>query len=359
MEHPEKANYWSKVVVEISKMTKNEKTNEVLLFDALLERAKKRKDENSTWKSTIDYLIQNSETESIGETRNPVWTIKGGKFLKKTIIIKSNKNKKTLEHEIRTTKKLEDVLDNSAVLPNKLYLSEEPQINQKTTRDFYFYVMRVIEGETLYQKLQKNDKKSMPEIIETLAKIHARYPEQPRINLMKKLEDKLYNPEFKMKKNIADDILENYLPIAKELENTIWGWNKDAHPENWIIGEQIGIIDMEADHSIPVTFDLANLLEYENFFNAKEKKKYVTHYETMLNKEGKQIENIQKTYLNSVIYRMICLASAWSSPSRIKMHEKIPIAINNAITAIDTLSEQNKPKYQKIKKSLEQLKTTL
>lgn len=109
----------------------------------------------------------------------------------------------------------------------------------------------------------------------------------------------------------------------------------------------------------PATFDLANLLEYDDFFTNDEKQKYICSYASEMQTEGKPLPDLLISYHNSVIHRMICFASAWSSPDRSSMQSKRSGAIQRAITAISAIERDCNAYFAKFEAEYSQLADAL
>ncbi len=358
---PERAWHWSTLAKELAREFNHPLKKEIYLFDALLATAQKRTDEKQTWKEAIDELRNEPIWERLGETRTIVRVLKNNKFFAQTLVFKERESRPAILTEVGAIKILEETVKDITV-PQILYVSDDKHEGR------YAYVMRYVEGETLYDKLLKGDKRAMPKVVTALAKIHAHYtPKAKELNLEERLQEKLADEHFNIPKQIAQTITTNYKPVFKAItNNACWVWNKDAHPENWIISKKIGVIDCEADHLVPATLDLANLLEYGEFFTHEEKKKYVQQYAHDYTKETRPLTITMSAYYNSVIHRMLSLASAWSSPERKKMQLQRKQAMHRAIEAIkyiakedNTYYSEHHEEYGRLQQAFEQLKAIL
>jgi len=132
----------------------------------------------------------------------------------------------------------------------------------------------------------------------------------------------------------------NYRPVFDALKDSIFVYNKDAHPENWIVGDKLGVIDCEGRLLVPAQFDLANLLEYGDFFSDAQKSEYIGHYLYCARFDVNK-EEFMLGYWNAVVHRMLGLSSAWSSPLRPSMRPKRVDAIRRALHAIDKIEEDH------------------
>lgn len=359
--NPEKAWQHGQLGRKITDEFYPEQKDVAYVFHALLASAQDRSDKEQAWNDAITVLNEKPEWERIGETRTTVRVLKDRPYFSKTFLFKERPEKELLQREAENSKTLAELVD--AEFPEPLHLTEEP------TNGNYTYVMRILEGPTLYEQLEQKNTTSIRRVIKTLADIHAKYPRQlKRTNLEEKLKEKLNSYEFGLTNTTANSIYTNFKPALQDVNDMIWVWNKDAHPENWITGEKIGVIDLEADHLAPATFDLANLLEYGDYFSPNEKRTYVHEYAEHMNQHGQHIKHstLMRKYYNSVIYRMICLTSAWSSPQRPKMKHKRKEAIQRAINSIEKVKQEDKEyyglhheEYALLRNNLEQLKNTL
>lgn len=318
---------------------------EMYVFHALIATAQKRDDTGRSWKDAFKVLSERPQWERLGETRSVTRILKNSEFFSHTLVFKERESREALVKEAEASATL-SILVEDVVVPQPLYITQEPHNGR------YAYIMRYVEGETLHDQLKKGEKRHVPRIISTLAKIHARYPTEKleRLNIYKNLEQKLTSPDFNVPTELVDRIIANYAPVHEAItENALWVWNKDAHPENWIIGDKIGVIDNEGDYLIPALFDIVNLQEHGDFFSEVEKQSNVIRYITEMHKEGKNVNiaTSQRAYRNSVIHRAIALTSAWSSPDRTRMRIYRKQTIRKAMYAIDETLQEDKHYYQR------------
>lgn len=319
--------------------------SEKSVLESLLLDATKQNSEEA-WMKALVILQQKESWQRIGETRNVVRKIENNKFFEQTLFFKEGADRKQLEREKETIQFLTSKLK-FAELPQILYLSEKP-LNER-----YVLVMKFCSGETLtdylnnpFQLLKKRN--SWPErlncdvvverVLLSLAELHSKISKDlPKLSIVENLESKLKNKNLDLPLKIAQGILDNYSLVA-DLINSVdyWVYNKDAHPENWIISDKVTAIDFEATHLVPFTFDLANLLDYETFFDDKKIKEYISHYITKSKEVGVEInsENLWPRYKSSLIHRLFCLVSAWSDPGRQKYAARREDALDRIILNI-------------------------
>jgi hypothetical protein len=315
------------------------------VFHALLATAQKRSDIGEAWKDAFKVLCEKPEWERLSDSRSIVRTLNNSKFFSQTLVFKTKESREALVKEAEAGATLAALVEEAEV-PQPLYITKE------TYEGKYVSIMRRMKGEILYDKLKKGDKTAMPQVISTLAKIHARFPtaQYEKLDIRKNLEYKLANPQLGATKEVADGILRHYHPVISDINDTaLWVWNKDAHPENWIIGEKIIVLDNEGDCLVPAFFDLVNLLEYGDFFGDKEKTSYLIQYITKISQEGKHISiaTAMREYYNCLIHRALALTSAWSAPNRQRMKIYRKQTIRKAIFAIDAIREEDKAYYQR------------
>jgi len=331
--NPQKSWYFSELGRRVAVAFESPFKKEMYVFHALLASAQVRSDEEQAWKEAIELVRQDAQWERLGETRTVVRRLANSPFFANTFVFKERPDLEALTRE-RDACELLAKLVPEAIVPKPLYLTKEPEDG------LHHLVLRYLPGETLYAQLQREETNAMPKVIETLAQIHARFPADhlPKVNLEERIE-KLAIPECPPE--VKQQIRSNYAPILAAVENVPWVWNKDAHPENWQIGEKIGILDCEGDCRIPATLDIANLLEYDDSLTAEERRILVASYVTVLNVQGRQFgADPFIGYYNAVIHRSLCFSSAWSSPERPAMLPKRAAAVQRGVNAIDAIKQE-------------------
>lgn len=346
---------------------KSENRKEMYVLHALLASAQKRSDKKQAWIEAALIMREQPVWERIGETRTIVRKLENSPFLAETVVFKEHTTLETLEREANACRKLKEKrphIDATEVL----YQDEKPYEGTHTL------IMRTIPGETIFHALKNGEKVNMTPVIDTLAEIHAAMSDEGNnLSIKWNLKNKLRAKDFRIPLAKAKQIVRNYRPVLKAItDNAVWVYNKDAHPENWIKKDnKIAAIDFEGKELVPAQFDLANLLEYGNFFTRKEIRRCVNRYYQMAGLEGVQMENengsvnekmFMRGYYNAVIHRMISLSSAWSSPKRPNMHLQRRHALARALYAIKRLREEDKEyyithedEYRALRKELAQL----
>ncbi|MCP3683021.1 MAG: aminoglycoside phosphotransferase family protein [bacterium] len=323
------------------------------------------------WRYIFNDVLQDEslKKEQLGETVNDVYVLGPSKFLSGMFVFKEGK-RENLEKEHGLTSYVEKLLSdyNRYDVPTPLHVGDDvyKEIAQgmkpsHLERNFLFqksasqeqgatdfcYVMRHVAGETLYERVKRGENDDFSDVAEFLALLHAKIPEEMsekgRLDLEKKLKAGLENENLKAGEDLVAKILDNYTPVFNTFKSAVYGFNKDAHPENWIITENgIVAIDIEDKGFTPVQFDLVNLMEYGKYLDDNEKDAVIDAYINAYNEfAGENVIEDKKqfklTYLNSVVQRAIALSSAWSSPLRVSLHAHRAIVLDNALHAIDRI----------------------
>ncbi|MBD3304654.1 hypothetical protein GF343_05950 [Candidatus Woesearchaeota archaeon] len=317
---------------------------EVHCLGALMNHTLNSTVSEDIWKGFIHEVRKQPVLERVSETKNPVRQLKDSRFLAGTVIFKDKKSRVDLEAE----KELNEYL--SLRLPDKFCVAEPFYTTESPVDGLHTLAMRFMPGETFLEKLKKYDYSALEDTVDCLAFIHAKVPEgmvrKGRVKLGLKLKHKLVDSDLSIPKSLARKFVQNYRPVFDSLQDTRFVYNKDAHPENWLIaGDKIVVLDCENEHLVPMQFDLVNLLEYSDLLPDKVKDRaidgYIGSYKkysgTELNKQ-----EFRLIYFNSVITRAVSLCSAWSSNDRRSMHSQRPVVINNAIHAISRLKQEHR-----------------
>ena len=352
--NPQKAWYYSELGRMVADEFKSPFRKEMYVCHALLASAQGRSDEGEAWKDAIRIASEGAEWDRLGESRSVVRVIKNGTFFKNTFLFKQKESLDAILWERDCYETISDKVE-SVTVPKVLYCATKPE------NGTYTLAMRVLSGETLYDKLKKENYDAMPEVISALAEIHAKFPKEKLKPIG--LEDRVKTGlrTMNLPAEIAQQITSNYTPVLAALNSSAWAWNKDAHPENWIIGEKIGAIDCESKNTAPVLCDVANLLEYEDFFTDEQKKKYIDSYVQRYNEKGGTIDfaTALRDYHNAVIHRMICFASAWSDSTRPSLHSKRSFALRKGAKAIKLLKDADANWYSTHAQQYDALESSL
>jgi len=362
---------YSRATREIAEKFESPTLPHIAVAHAMLSSALRSSEETADWEYAIRKLKQLAAWHEQGSRTKVIRAnAQDALFFHHTLLLKEHADKSQLEREI----------ENSQRLSKYCFAVQTPRLLHLTSDLIdgnYVYAMRALSGQTLYRQFEEGNTGSLERVVHALAHVHARYPSDnlERLNIYAKLRDKLAEPLLSLSAPTVERILANYKPVIIAVtENAVWVANKDAHPENWIVAEPIGVIDCEINCLIPATFDLANLFEYTDTLSPKEIREQVFNYAKRIRYEGSLLGNdelqfsylnrtqLLRAYYNSVIHRMICLAVAWSTPERNRQQYRVP-AIQRAIRAINLLEKED-PKYYEtheqaytdLREGLEQLK---
>ena len=312
------------------------------------------------WRESIEKLApQLSFQDRIGESKNLVYELKNSKFLGSTIIFKAKKSREELTQEKAAADTIEEIIadEKSCFVPTLLHITEK-QI-KIGNESLYVYASMVERGQTLLQKINSGEqtKEDFCKIASYLALIHAKFPAEKtygKLALARALcFDKLRNKDFAVPTRLQKEIINNYRPIYDSIVAQNFVYNKDSHPENWLIDDSgnITVLDCEKSWLVPQQFDLANLLDYGNYLGYAEKKQII--FDAYLPAYGKETNSIidEKKfiagYLNSVVHRALSLSAAWSSKDRQSLWPKRKSLIDNAIQSICNVAKENPSYYDR------------
>jgi len=347
----EGAFYYSTFAKKTAELFKSPIKNEIYCLDALIHHALRAKNSKAVWYNFIREIRKEPALERIAETKNPVRILKSSPFLSKTVVFKDNPNPSDLEAEIEMTHFIGSQLSDDCTVAEPLYLSESPIDGE------YTCVMRHVAGETLLSQFKKKDYSALTSIVDCLAQIHALVPvskvRKGKLDIADKVQNKLIDIDLNLPEDISDRLIRNYLPVLDSFKDATYVYNKDAHPENWLVnGKQIVVLDCENGFLVPQQFDLANLLDYSHYLTDTQKDEAITAYVIAYEKYTCRTVNMDKfrlTYFNSVIQRAISLSTAWSSEDRPAMHSERQNVLFNAIHAIDRIKREHRSYHSKYK----------
>jgi len=334
---------------------------EIFCLDALIHHTLQAKDSEQVWSRCIAEIQHEPILERISETANPVRIITASQFLSKTLVFKESKDKEALEAEADMTNYI------ARVLPDNLSTAEPLHITDTAVNGSYTYVMRHASGETLLEKFKKKSYSALFSVAKILALIHAKVPKRKVrkgvLNIALKVKRKLVSPDILLPREIISKIVHNYRPVFNALNDTNCVYNKDAHPENWLVHEKgIVVLDCENGFLVPQQFDLVNLLEYSHYLTDAQKDRAIEDYTLMYESHTNTPIDRGKfklAYFNAVIHRAISLCTAWSSRARPSMHSERQHVIFNAICAIDKIKKEHSRYHAKYRSYYLNLKTSL
>ncbi|MBI4146506.1 hypothetical protein HY489_04165 [Candidatus Woesearchaeota archaeon] len=301
---------------------------EMYIFHALLASAQRRSDEQAAWRDIYGLVRTHGKLApaSDRESRNDV-RILDSYFFADSFTFRFYPRKDELVRFCDERNVLADAVP-EADWPLPYAIAEDPGRG-------YVLLLRFIRGELLYDALRRGDKSRMGGALSIVAKIHARYPldRVKPVDLDGKLRKKLYDPVFGIPRELADALFASREPIIRAVRMMPDVGNTDRHLDQVVLARRIGALDCEVDGSVPCTFDVANMLLYRDFFTERERREYVLGYAADAEKEGLHLDKskLSCAFHNSGIYRLVCLAGAWSDPGRPSMHGERKPAIVRAI----------------------------
>ncbi|MBS3122439.1 hypothetical protein J4434_06170 [Candidatus Woesearchaeota archaeon] len=343
--------------------------------------------------------------ESCGETTKQVRQISGeaSKFLNATYIYKQDSRDETEKASTNLSqaqeihaKMLKELMHEYEKDQNRLCDDENRRLqilkrlgfSENITYIEYdnklVQVMRRSIGLTLLEKInscsEPEAEKVTIEILTMLAFIHAKMPVEGKATRKSReyFDDRVgrLKQEYDIDAKIIDKLLAGYIVDARI--NSEYVFNKDAHPENWIIetglipklrGERIIAIDWDEKGTIEQAQELVNLLNYSGKMSwefrinaAKHYFREYSYFRTLriqdteaLNvpdrsiKSEKADEQEQELftlkYLNSVYERAIALCFAWSSPSRPRIQPLRAQILGSAMESIDIIKREYREFY--------------
>ena len=226
----------------------------------------------------------------------------------------------------------------------------------------------------------KQKKDCLESIIEFLSFIHTTFPPQVSqkgsINLSSFIKSKLENKFLCLTESVKIKFYENIKSVLDCFPQESYVFHKDAILDNFVINKRKGFkteifditsVDWE-DHGFqPLYFDLANLLEYSSYLSHDEKEEFLKEYIKFYNRQAykrklKKLEynsEFKLSYLNAVVYRSMCLTSAWSKPKRKNLRPRRGYILNRAIECIKTIKEEHNDYYSKYKINYDLLEEAL
>ncbi len=321
------------------------------IYALMLEESGDKEKSAQEWKKTLDLLLSDTELQKKfkkkGESANEILEYEPREFFRNMFLFKRG-DRKSLEEETRLT-------NNGRALSEPFEDYRVPESRSIFPfGDSYVYTLKREKGQLLYELTGKKD--MFLKTADFLALIHARMPSEglEPVNLKDYLERKVYNPDLHLPERTIEMMNQSLLPLLEYLKEEPFVFNKDGHPEQWIVteGGKIIALDWENKGLVPMQFDLANLTDYGDYFDDKEKQEIITQYAESYNKysEDERISdfnNFHLKYLQSVIFRSLCLCSAWSSPERPVMSDKRHLLVENSTRTIDLIKEHHPEHYWK------------
>jgi hypothetical protein len=350
---PEKALWVSTVAAEFARAVDHPAKVEASVIDAFFSDTLNSSLSRKKWEKAIELTEELPDWERIGESRSVVKRISGSDFLKNSLVFKESKDLEDLLCEAECS---EIFKEKNISSPTPISVSKE-----KNEKGVYNYIMTCLDGNTLLYFLENKKRKIVNKylfkIVDSLVAIHSSFPVEKirygSLNLNDALEKRLCNPYLSLDEKVFSNLKSGYSFLVDLFKKNkeLWRYNKDAHPENWLIDDsgRVSVIDTENSFSCPVVFDLANLFGYGKYFSVNEMKGFVSYYFDRFNDD--KTLNIDKgefefLFWNALIHRSFFLCSAWSDPSRSSLHAKRVDLIDNALTAFGVIKNDFSDRYE-------------
>ncbi len=280
----------------------------------------------------------------IAESNSEVYRLdpKNHQFLSNFFVFKANRDIKVLEDEATKTKELEELVKGHGEFgtAKSLHLSEN--IDGR-----YFYVTRYSDGKTLSESDDIEDYKKAARYLGLIHKEMRSNNGQitTKNDFIKRIEESFGESE---KERIITNIDVVYDSIKGDLV-----FNRDSHPENWIIsGERKVIaIDIEDKGYVNQFTDLVKISEYTNLYGDDyDKRKHIwdSYFEGYGKKQLSQKE-IELSCLNATILKAFTFYS-YAKNKGSETHESFREStqqniIDNAISSIQRIKEKYSTDY--------------
>ncbi|MCX6707566.1 MAG: hypothetical protein NT001_05505, partial [Candidatus Woesearchaeota archaeon] len=237
-----------------------ERADSRALYALMLGGLGRQEEAKEKWGETVGILLKGTDASlkfrKIGESVNDVLEYSPSKFFKNSILFKKN-HLNDLEDEVMLTGEAMKIVKDAG--KSDVYFTTEP-ISIFNYEDRHAYVMKRDPGKLLYDIQERTD--AVYRVADYLALIHAKMnvelTKKGRVNIPKTLEEKLGSRDLNLPEHIITKIKSNYAPVFDSLKNATYVFNKDAHPEQWLVREDGGIvaIDWEDKGLVPMQFDL-------------------------------------------------------------------------------------------------------
>ena len=268
------------------------------LHAIMLQEIGKKEESRQKWGDLISLLLKDSGSEynfsPRGESTNKVLEYRPREFFKDALLFKEG-NKDCLEQEL-------EMIDRGGEISQPFEDYGVPE-----SRDIfpfngsYVHSLKREKGRVFYELSEDTD--LFLKTADFLALIHARMPLEglEPVDIAGYIDNKLSNPDMELSSDLAEALRYGINPALDNLSQEHFVFNKDAHPEQWIITEtgKIIALDWENKGLVPMQFDLANLLEYGDCVDQEDKHGIISKYIESFNgySKGHKIENQEQFFL--------------------------------------------------------------
>jgi len=310
------------------------------------------------YSAVIDYLLEDDrDFERIGETVNPVLEYAPKKFIRSSLVFKKG-NLDDLVAEVHLGREARRIAEPFGFkVPQPIgYFEKDGE---------YYSVQKRSPGTSLLEIGINSDYENAAKFC---AVMHAQMPRNSpkgEEDIEGKIKAKLYDKNLDANKQLAAQIIWNLAPVKEALKDSVYVFNGDFHPENFLVNPDRTIegIDWEDKGLVPIAFDLVNLLEYRRHFTWQQKKNIIRTYVDEYNKHSNETEidykQFEFAYLNSVIPRAISLCAAWSQPHRKSLRKYRSDILDKAVEAINRIKDEHSDHYTKHKDNYTQLSKSM
>lgn len=286
------------------------------------EVAGDRKKSEGFLRETAEIVAKNKELmrEPLGESKNKVYAIGPSSFIRRAFVFKEGALE-DLVGEAQTISELKAIIgDNKQfVVPASLGIVDYDHTHS--------HVLKRIPGELLTERIRnknKNLEQDLEGIFEFLGLIEGKYPIEKSTKGNAAIKRDINEKIAAVAPQYAGSIISGMAPVFRALENSIYVFDKDPHPDNWEIvekteyspAEKIAALDCEAKKFRPMPIQLAKLLGNIGLGRDKTRQLVETHAGLYNNSaksfnlqgdfSGKPLVTdtnfLQLCYLNAIIY---------------------------------------------------------
>lgn len=338
----------------LDRLAKHQRDNRdlQLLYAIALGETDQEEQARQQYTLVLEELIRKGrDFHLVGESVNAVFEYTASDFIKEVVIFKKGRPE-AIAAEVRIVQAITNIITDH----QKYHV---PQVLTTIQQDDVSYLVMKREQGKLLEEV--SDTSTYVQAADFLAYLHVCVPESTsmrgRTDILRSLNERLQNPDLDLEERVAEEIRQHFSPVYEAVKDMPWGINCDAHPGNFMLLKEGGILalDKEDKGVIPVGFDVANLCigrqDMDNIIDAYWESYH--KYEGHITQDAREAEHQQFRLgcLNSIIYRAIAFLSAWSSPKRPTMHQRRAWIMEQAIQSIDQIRERYKEYYHQFQDS--------
>ncbi|MBI5392579.1 hypothetical protein HZA96_01800 [Candidatus Woesearchaeota archaeon] len=297
----------------------------------------------------------NTQFERISNAMRSVYELnnEAAPAVNKTLISIRTKSKDEISYEQSAISKAKEIVQNY-----DCYKIVE-SVHTECIDGSYYHILRRKSGDLLLSFLEDkcNSDKQLSVLLDTSSFLQLLQfnmdkaticSEKECDSLAMRLSARFDENDLKLSENDKNSIAEIcrsflFLPVV---------YNKDSHPENWIVerlhGSRTGYIitalDFQRKEAVPCVFDIANLLRYGDYIKDKDELAVLREYYQQRSNKSNDFKNINyqqfvEGYYAAVVYRMFSLFCAWKHPRKAGYNSRVPIILHNAVDAIEKIQK--------------------